>query len=206
MATAVEQLTGVIQVAEMTRFSDPAVSAHVLDAAWLAHTKPIRRKMSFSQGKALVHQIFDDAEVARPFVKCLPPHHRTVGFATKEHEIFLQDTTWDDTVIQCAANLLLGPVDNQAISNKDGIGQEQLENYLYLATCYTGMNRRALEAYAAELSAIAGLNIRPRLRVGPSHSTWAQIKPGDSLYETAIGTGCRLYRRYGEPQPLRDGG
>jgi hypothetical protein len=206
VATAVKALTGVVKVAGMTRFSKAAVSAQVCHIAWLAHIKLIRRKMSFSQGKALVHQIFDDAEVARPFVKCLPTHHRTHGFATQEHEIFLQDTTWDDIVIQCASELLLGPVDNQAISNKDSIGQEELENYLHLATCYTGMNRRALEAYAAELSAIAGLNIRPRLRVGPSHSTWAQIKPGDSLYETAIGTGCRLYRRYGEPQPLRDGG
>jgi hypothetical protein len=188
----------------MTRLSKAAVSAQVVNAAWLAHIKPIRRKMSFSQGKALVHQIFDDAEVARPFVKCLPTHHRTRGFATQEHEIFLQDTTWDDTVIQTASELLLGPVDTQTISNEDSVGHEELENYLYLATCYTGMNRGALDAYAAELSAIAGLNIRPRLTVGPTHSSWSEIKPGDSLYETAIGTGCRLYKRYGEPQPLRD--
>lgn len=188
----------------MTEFDEIAVLAQVVHAARLVHIKPVRRQMSFSQGKALVHQIFDDAEVARPFVKCLPAHHRTHGFATQEHEIFLQDTTWDDIVIQCASELLLGPVDNQAISNKDNIRREELENYLHLATCYTGMNRRALEAYAAQLCAIADVNIRPRLRVGPSHSTWAQITPGDSLYETAIGTGCRLYRRYGEPRPLRD--
>ncbi|ATU95446.1 hypothetical protein [Phyllobacterium zundukense] len=170
-----------------------------------AHIKPIRRKIPFSQGKALVHQIFDDAEVARPFVKCLPAHHRTLGFATQEHEIFLQDTTWDDTVIQCAAELLLGRADTQTVGDADSVGQEQLENYLYLATCYTVMNRgAALEAYALELSAIAGLVVRPRLTISPTRSSWAELKPGDSLYETAIGTGCRLYRRYGEPQPLRD--
>jgi hypothetical protein len=66
------------------------------------------------------------------------------------------------------------------------------------------MNRPALQTYAAELSTIAGLNLRPRLTVGATHSSWSKIKPGDSLYETAIGTGCRLYKRYGEPQPLRD--
>lgn len=190
----------------MTKRSKATISTQVLNAAWLAHIKPIRRQMSFSQAKSLAHQIFDDAEVARPFVKCLPAHHRTLGFATQEHEIFLQDTTWDDIVVQCAAELLLGPADNEALKNADSVGHEQLENYLYLATCYTGLNRRALDAYASELSAIAGLVVRPRLQVGPSHSTWAKIKPGDSLYETAIGTGCRLYKRYGEPQPLRDGG
>jgi hypothetical protein len=187
-----------------TKRSKAAVSAQVLHAAWLAHIKPMRTRMSFSQGKALVHQVFDDAEVSRPFVKCLPAYHRTLGFATQEHEIFLQDLTWDDTVIQCAADLLLGPADSQTVGNTDSVGQEQLENYLYLATCYTGVNGRALDAYASELSAIAGLVVRPRLTVSSTHSSWAEIKPGDSLYETAIGTGCRLYKRYGEPQPLRD--
>ncbi len=191
-------------MAEINKFSKAAVAAQVRDAAWLAHIKPIRRQMSFSQGKALVHQIFDDAEVARPFVKCLPAHHRTRGFTTQEHEIFLQDTTWDDTVIQCASELLLGSVNTQTISNSDSVGYEELENYLHLATCYTGMNRYTLDAYAAELSAIAGLNVRPRLTIGQTHSSWAEVKPGDRLYETAIGTGCRLYKRYGEPQPLRD--
>ncbi|PSH68040.1 hypothetical protein CU102_15875 [Phyllobacterium brassicacearum] len=191
-------------MAEMTRVSQTAISAQIRDTAWLAHIEPIRRKMSFSQGKALVHQIFDDAEVARPFVKCLPTNHSTRGFPTQEHEIFLQDETWDDTVVHCAAELLLGPIDSQTFSNRESFGQYELENYVYLATCYTGMNQRSLEAYAAELSAIAGLNIRPRLTVGPTHSSWAEIKPGDRLYETAIGTGCRLYKRFGEPEPLRD--
>ncbi|WP_133123930.1 hypothetical protein [Phyllobacterium zundukense] len=191
-------------MADMTRLSKAAVSTQVRDTAWLAHIKQIRRQLSFSKGKALLHQIFDDAEVARPFVKCLPAHHRTLGFATQEHEIFLQDVTWDDIVIQCAAELLLGPADNGALNNADSVGHEQLENYLYLATCYTGLNRRALDAYASELSAVAGLIVRPRLTTGPTHSSWAKIKPGDSLYETAIGTGCRLYKRSGEPQPLRD--
>jgi len=86
MATAVKALTGVVRVADMTRFSKAAVSALVRDTAWPAHIKPIRGQMSFSQGKALVHQIFDDVEIARPFVKCLPTHHRTWGFATEEHE------------------------------------------------------------------------------------------------------------------------
>jgi hypothetical protein len=189
----------------MTKRSKATISTQVLNAAWLAHIKPIRRQMSFSQGKALVHQIFDDAEIARPFVKCLPAHHRTFGFATQEHEIFLQEVTWDDIVIQCAAELLLGPADNGALNNADSVGHEQLENYLYLATCYTGWNRRALDAYASELSAVTGLIVRPRLTIAPAHSSWATIKPGDSLYETAIGTGCRLYKRSGEPQPLRDG-
>jgi hypothetical protein len=188
----------------MTKHSKVAISAQVLHAAWLAYIKPIRRKISFSQGKALVHQVFDDAEVARPFVKCLPAYHRTLGFATQEHEIFLQDLTWDDTVVQCAAELLLGPADSQTVGDADSVRQEQLENYLYLATCYTRMNRGALDAYAAELSAVAGGVVRPRLTVGSTHSSWSEIKPGDSLYETAIGTGCRLYKRYGEPQPLRD--
>lgn len=191
-------------MAKTNGFSSATVSARVRDSAWLAHIKPIRRKISFSQGKALVHQIFDDAEVARPFVKCLPAHHRTSGFATQEHEIFLQDTTWDDTVVKCASELLLGPVDPQPANDKDSVGLEELENYLYLATFCAGMNRLALEAYASELSAIAGLVIRPRLTVGPTHSSWAKVAPGDRLYETAIGTGCRLYKRYGEPQPLRD--
>lgn len=188
---------------ETTR-STAAVSAQLRHVAWIAHIKLLRKQISFSQGKALIHRIFDDAKIARPFVKCLPTHHRTQGFATQEHEIFLQDTTWDDTVIQCASELLLGPADNQAISNKDSIGQQELENYLHLATCYTEMNREALDAYASELSAKFGFRVRPRLTVGPAHSSWAVIKPGDSLYETAVGTGCRLYKRYGEPQPLRD--
>lgn len=191
-------------MAKIDRPSKAAVVAQVRDTMWLAHIKPIRKTLSFSQGKALVHQIFDDAEVARPFVKCLPTHDSTRGYATQEHEIFLQDTTWDDTVIQTASELLLGPADVQTISNKDSFGPEELANYLYLATCYTGMNRLALQTYAAELSAITGLNIRPRLTVGTMHSSWSKIKPGDSLYETAIGTGCRLYKRYGEPRPLRD--
>jgi len=77
-------------------------------------------------------------------------------------ELPAQDTTWDDTVVQCAAELLLGPVDTRTISNKDSVWPDRLENHLYLATCYTGMHRRMLDAYAAELSAIDGLNVRPR--------------------------------------------
>ena len=124
----------------MTRVSVTAISAQIRDTAWLTHIKPVRGKLSFSQGKALVHQIFDDAEVARPFVKCLPANHSTRGFPTQEHEIFLQDETWDDTVVHCAAELLLGPIDSQTFSNRESFGQDELENYLYLATCYTGMN------------------------------------------------------------------
>lgn len=46
-------------------------------------------------------------------------------------------------------------------TNADSVGHEQLENYLYLATCYTGWNRRAPDAYASELSAVTGLIVRP---------------------------------------------
>lgn len=187
-----------------TKRSKAAMSAQEHDSVWLAHVKSIRKQMSFSQGKALVHQIFDDAKVARPFVKCLPAHHRTRGFSTQEHEIFLQDTTWDDTIIQCASELLLGPVYTSTIGNRDSVGHEELENYLYLATRYTGMHQGTLEAYAGELSAIAGLAVRPRLTIALQHSSWAKIKPGDNLYKTALGRGCRLYKRHGEPRPLRD--
>ncbi|UXN58699.1 hypothetical protein [Phyllobacterium zundukense] len=77
----------------MTKRSKATISTQVLYTAWLAHIKPICRQMLFSQGKSLAHQIFDDADIARPFVKCLPAHHRTLGFATQEHEIFLQEAT-----------------------------------------------------------------------------------------------------------------
>jgi hypothetical protein len=42
-------------------------------------------------------------------------------------------------------------------NDADSVIHEQLENYLYLATCYTGSDRRALDAFASELSALAGL-------------------------------------------------
>ncbi len=101
----------------------------------------------------------DDAEVPRPSLADASSHTGISPPGTRE--LPAQDTTWDDTVVQCAAELLLGPVDTRTISNKDSVWPDRLENHLYLATCYTGMHRRMLDAYAAELSAIDGLNVRP---------------------------------------------
>ncbi|PSH54579.1 hypothetical protein CU100_25620 [Phyllobacterium endophyticum] len=51
--------------------------------------------------------------------------------------------------------------ENEVHNDADSVIREQLENYLYLATCYTGLERRALDAFASELLALAGLCLAP---------------------------------------------
>lgn len=179
-------------------------TAAALTEAWYSHLQPVRTELSFSRAKALLHRIFDDVDVPRPFVKCMPIGDASYGFATEEHEVFLREQSFDDTVIRSASQLLLGPAETELGPGSADFRPLHQENYLYLAYRFTQIHHTSLAAYASEVSDIFHVNICPRLTIGRTHSHWASIRPGDELYQTAVGTGCRLFRRHGEPEPRRD--
>lgn len=184
--------------------ADIDFTAAALTEAWDTHLRPVRSELPFTRAKSLLHRIFDAADVPRPFVKCMPIGDASFGFATEEHEVFLREHTFDDTVIRSASQLLLGPVETDLGPGSADFRPLHFENYLYLAYRYTQIHHPSLAAYASAVSDIFHVNIAPRLTIGRTHSHWANISPGHELYQTAIGTGCRLFKRHGEPEPQRD--
>ncbi|MHC1548766.1 hypothetical protein [Phyllobacterium sp. K27] len=161
-------------------------------SAWQDRAGLVRRQISFARAKELIHRIFDDAGVPRPFVKCIPANYRMQGFATSEHEIFISELPSNATLIEACAQLLLG------LSDSVPVQQNFSQNSLYFRNCM------ALADRYIDNMAHADARRETCLTVGDVHSKWADIQKDHPLYETAVGAGCRIFRRGGEPEPLRD--
>jgi hypothetical protein len=114
------------------------------------------------------------------------------GFVTSEHEIFISELPSNATLIEASAELLLG------LSANIPVQQNISTNSLYFRNCMALADR-----YVDNL-AHADARRETCLTIGDVHSKWADIQKGDPLYETAVGAGCRIFRRGGEPEPLRD--
>ncbi|MHC1551234.1 hypothetical protein [Phyllobacterium sp. K27] len=163
-----------------------------LVSAWRDRIGLIRRQISFARAKELIYRIFDDVGVPRPFVKCTPANNQMQGFVTAEHEIFIPELPSNATVVEACAELLLG------LSDSIPVQQNISQNSLYFRNCMALADR-----YVDNL-AHADARHETCLTIGNVHSKWAGIKKGDPLYKTAVGAGCRIFRRDGEPEPLRD--
>ncbi|UXN58239.1 hypothetical protein [Phyllobacterium zundukense] len=168
---------------------DPAAR---LEEVWRSRRGLVHNQMSFTRAKDLAHRIFDDAGVPRPFVKCIPANNHARGFATAKHEIFIPELPYAGALIEVCAELILGVLDPHLSENRVMGTPSYFRNCMALADRY--VDRFAHADARREIY----------ITVGKVYSTWANIKPGDSLYEAAVGDGCRMFRRNGEPEPLRD--
>ncbi|MBB3147279.1 hypothetical protein FHS21_003695 [Phyllobacterium trifolii] len=163
-----------------------------LEEIWRNRRGLVHNQISFTRAKDLAHRIFDDADVPRPFVKCIPANKHPRGFATAKHEIFIPELPYAGALIEVCAELLLGVLDPSLSSSRVSNTPLYFRNCMALADRY--VDRFAHADARREIY----------VTVGKVYSSWAAIRPGDSLYEAAVGDGCRMFRRNGEPEPLRD--
>jgi hypothetical protein len=184
---------------------DIVLDENALISAWQDSILPFRMKISFPDAKRLSHKIFDDLGLPRPFVKS-HNYDDLLGYATAEWEIFVQHTTYDDTVLHESAHLLSW---SESAKSKEADGHTALwmSQYIFLLGQFASIPKENLSRFVAttfvrhtELPPAFGHFQKPI--ISPDLARWASLRPGDKHYEMAISAGCTFR---GQVYPLRDG-
>ena len=89
-----------------------------LEEVWRSRRGLVHIQMSFTRAKELAHRIFDDADVPRPFVKCIPANNHSRGFAMPKHEIFIPELPYAGALIEVCAELILGVLEPHQSENR----------------------------------------------------------------------------------------